>query len=128
MKKFPAIKKLKEAVIEAIETRGYIKGLDGRRLRTRSPHSALNLLLQSAGALLMKRALIECDILAKEVNLDYEFVLNIHDEWQAEVAEKDAKKFSELSEKAILLAGEYFKFRIRTDGEAKIGKNWKETH
>jgi len=128
MKKFPAIKKLKEAVVSAVESKGFIKGLDGRKMRTRSPHSALNLLLQGAGALVMKRALIECNRLTTAAKLDYRFVLNIHDEWQAEVSNKDAEAFAAISVKAIQLAGEYFKFRIPLDGEAKIGKNWKETH
>lgn len=128
MKKFPAIKKLKEAVENAVETKGCLKGLDGRRMRTRSPHSALNLLLQGAGALVMKRALIECDRLATKAGLDYEFVLNVHDEWQAEVSKNDADAFAALSIKAIQKAGKYFNFRIPLDGDAKIGINWKETH
>ena len=38
--------------------RKYLKGLDGRHLHVRSLHSALNLLLQSAGALLCKKWIV----------------------------------------------------------------------
>lgn len=59
MSKTPAIKRLTNAVAEAVSTRGTLRGLDGRPLPCRSAHSALNLLLQSAGAVIMKQALIE---------------------------------------------------------------------
>ena len=40
---------------------GYLKGLDGRQLQVRSAHSALNTLLQGAGAIVMKKALVIID-------------------------------------------------------------------
>ena len=51
----PAYKLLREKTISVSESRGYLYGLDGRRLRIRSPHSSLNLLLQSCGAILCKK-------------------------------------------------------------------------
>src|SRR5574343_81729 len=53
----PALKALKDTVTTLAE-KGTIKGLDGRRLYVRSPHKALNTLLQGAGAILMKQSLI----------------------------------------------------------------------
>lgn len=41
--------------------RKYIKGLDGRRVDLRSPHSALNFLLQGAGAVICKHWMIRCE-------------------------------------------------------------------
>ena len=71
LKATPAIKNLRDAVQNAIvETdrgkivrwkRHYLKGLDGRLLAVRSPHSALNLLLQSAGALICKKWIVETE-------------------------------------------------------------------
>jgi len=128
MKKFPAIKKLKKAVEEAVETRGYIKGLDGRRMRTRSPHSALNLLLQGAGALVMKRWLIEVMLEVDKRGLDCTPVLNVHDEAQFEVRKDQVDEVAKICEDMMLVAGEYFNFRIPIEGESKIGKTWEETH
>jgi len=128
MKNFPAVKKLKEAVMSRVEQFGYLKGLDGRRLRTRSPHSALNLLLQSAGALVMKQwAVLVMDEIAKS-GLDATPVLNIHDEGQFEVREDQAEEFAKICEECMPLAGEAFNFRIKIEGEAKIGNTWEETH
>lgn len=126
MKKFPAIKKLKNQVAGVVERRGYMKGVDGRRLRTRSPHSALNLLLQSSGALLMKRFAIELH--DATAHLDRHFVLNCHDEIQAEVRDDHVEEYSQACLDSFIKAGEYYNFRIPIDGEVKIGENWKETH
>ncbi len=74
----PALKKLKEGVTNAAE-RGWIKSIDGSRIKIRSAHAALNFLLQSAGAIVMKKWLvILCDRADKE-GLDYKAVGNIHE-------------------------------------------------
>ena len=56
----PALRKLRERVAVA-SGRGYVLGLDGRRVAVRSEHAALNTLLQSAGAIVMKKALCLLD-------------------------------------------------------------------
>lgn len=52
----PALKELKAAVEKSWEANGkkYIRGLDGRRLSTRSKHSLINVLFQSGGAIAAK--------------------------------------------------------------------------
>ena len=123
----PALKKLKDTVaIEA--TSGFILGLDKRKLWIRSAHSALNTKLQSAGAILMKRALI---ILHKKLKcgiIQAHYVANVHDEWQIEVEEEDADRVGRMGVEAIKEAGLYYNLRCPTSGEYKIGNTWKETH
>jgi len=123
----PALKILRDKVLVASE-RGYLKGLDGRKLHVRSTHAALNVLLQGGGAIVMKKALALVYKYSKEENLDFKLVLNIHDEWQCEVKEEDSIRFGELSVKAIKDAGDYFNFRCPLDGEYKIGDSWYDTH
>lgn len=127
----PALKNLKAAVAEAAK-RGYLIGLDGRHLHVRSAHAALNTLLQSAGALVMKQALI---ILHDDLTAagyvhgeHYAFVANIHDEFQIEVDEALAETVGQMAADAIRKAGEHFNFRCPLAGEYKIGSNWAETH
>ena len=57
----PALGQLINAVKHKAKTERKLKALDGRILEIRSVHSALNMLLQSAGALLMKRWLVILD-------------------------------------------------------------------
>ncbi len=56
------------------------------------------------------------------------FILNIHDEYQAEVTPEIKDEYKKMAVEAIKKAGEYFGFRCPLDGEAKEGKNWYETH
>tara|TARA_R100000654_G_scaffold2122_7_gene7811 strand:+ start:1979 stop:3772 length:1794 start_codon:yes stop_codon:yes gene_type:complete len=121
----PSFATLKEQVARASE-RGYLKGLDGRKLFVRSEHSALNTLLQGAGAIVMKKALVILDDYIKD--LDAHFVANVHDEWQIEVREDQSEKVGEYGVKAIREAGEYFNLNCPLDGEYNVGKNWSETH
>ena len=132
LKRTPAIAKLKAQVEHVAKTRKYLIGLDGRKLRVRAVYASLNLLLQSAGAILMKQALVILDDkLQKEgltPGIDYEFVANIHDEWQIECDQKYAEFIGKTAVEAIAEAGVFFNFRCPLDGEYKIGKTWAETH
>jgi len=132
LKNVTGLQTLTTKVKETYRRRGYLIGLDGRKLHIRSEHSALNTLLQSAGAVLMKKALVILDEKLKfrglKAGQDYEFVANIHDEFQIEVEEKYAKDVAEESERAIRTAGEFFEFGCPLSATAKIGETWAETH
>ena len=123
----PSFKRLRERVTKA-SAKGYLKGIDGRKIFIRNAHASLNSLLQGGGAIVMKRALIMLDKEATKNNLDYKFVANIHDEWQVEVREDHAKDFGTLAVKAIEDSGDYYNMRCPLDAEYKIGDDWSETH
>ena len=131
MKRFlrntPALARLKEKVQEH-STKGWILGLDGRQLLIRSEHSALNTLLQGAGAILMKKALVIFNNKLKCGIIDAKFCANVHDEWQVEVLEEDAERVGKMGVAAIEEAGVALKLRCPTTGEYHVGNNWKETH
>lgn len=130
LEQLPALKKLTEGVRKAAKDRGFLKGLDGRKLHIRSEHAALNTLLQSAGALVCKRWAVEMDDALIERGWKHrcQVVANIHDEHQYEVDEEIAEEVGKLSVECIKRAGRYFDIRCPLDGEFKIGNNWKETH
>lgn len=123
----PKLQVLKDNVSDA-SARGYLKGLDGRKVYVRSEHAALNTLLQSAGAIVMKKALIILDEYAKLWGIDYEFVGNIHDEFQVEVRESQSHEFGRLAVASIQAAGIQLGLRCPLDGEYKVGNNWADTH
>jgi len=123
----PALADLRDRVGRAAE-RGYVKGLDGRKLWVRSNHSALNTLLQGAGAIVMKQALVTLDDYAQQWDLDYKFVGNVHDEVQSEVVTEQAEKFGWLAVECLKAAGVHFGLRCPLDGEFKVGRTWEETH
>jgi len=123
----PALRTLKERVDRAAE-KGYLKGLDGRKILLRHKHAALNTLLQGGGAIVMKKGLVILDNHIRLNTLDAKFVANIHDEWQIQVQESQADFLGRLGVQAIEKAGEYFNMRCPLTGEYKIGDSWYETH
>ena len=123
----PALEALRTKVSRHAE-KGWLTGLDGRHLQVRSAHAALNTLLQGAGAIVMKKALVLLDRKIKAMNLDAKFVANVHDEWQIEVAEEDAEMVAAMGVQSIRQAGEKFKLICPLDGEANIGYTWGDTH
>jgi len=123
----PALADLRDRVSRAAK-RGWLRGLDGRRIAIRSPHAALNTLLQGAGAIVMKQALVNLDRMARGQHLDFMFVGNIHDEIQTEVLEAQAVQFGKVSVFAMAKAGLDFKLNVPLVGQYKIGNSWQETH
>jgi DNA polymerase I-like protein with 3'-5' exonuclease and polymerase domains len=123
----PALRTLRERVGVA-SGRGYVLGLDGRRVAVRSEHAALNTLLQSAGAIVMKKALCLLDEYATMYGIDYKFIGNIHDEIQTEVSEKDADWFGKLAASCVEAAGLHFKLNCPLAGDYQIGTDWSQTH
>ena len=116
------------ADVEKQAMKGNIEGLDGRRLMIRSSHAALNTLLQSAGAIVMKKALTLLDEYAKLWGIKYRFVGNIHDEIQTEVEIGKENIFGGLAVSCIQAAGIHFNLNCPLDGEYKVGKSWASTH
>ena len=106
----------------------YLKGLSGRRLFVRSPHSALNLILQSAGAYYMKYVLVELDKRLQARDIDYKHVGNIHDEFQMEVRDDHVDEVMKLTEQTFEDVGYQMGLRIKMAGEAQKGSSWAETH
>ena len=126
-KNLPALKKLKDRVQQA-SNRGFLKGIDGRKIYVRSQHSALNTLLQGCGAIVMKQAMINLHELIKLNTVDAKFVANIHDEWQLQVKESQADYIGRLGVESIEKVTEQFNMRCDLTGQYKIGGNWSETH
>lgn len=132
LRKTPALKSLREAVEFAAEQRGSLVGLDGRILPIRAQHAALNMLLQSAGALVMKQATILTMRYLTELGYasgrEFSLVAHVHDEMQFECQADKAEAVGKAAVQAIRDAGKAFKFRCPLDGAFKIGNNWAETH
>lgn len=129
--KIPALKKIQDGVGHRLKTQTYLTGIDGRKLNIRSKHSALNTLLQSAGAIAMKEA--TC-ILHRKIRSqgwgpsDVQQVGHIHDEIQLQVRTDISDELGRMAVRSIIEAGEALGFRCPLDGEYKVGSNWAETH
>jgi DNA polymerase I-like protein with 3'-5' exonuclease and polymerase domains len=127
LKGTPALQRLRDKV-STYASKGYVPGLDGRKIWVRSEHAALNSLLQGAGAIVMKKALVILDEKFKKNKIDAKFVVNAHDEFQIECSADIADTVGKAAVQSIKEAGLAYNLRCPLDGEYKVGKNWKETH
>ena len=123
----PALAKLLERVSKQA-AKGWVPGLDGRRIWVRSEHAALNSLLQGAGAIVMKKALVLFDNKVRANKWAVKYVANVHDEAQLECPKDIAEEVGKAFKQSIIEAGEHYNLRCPLDGEYKIGNNWRETH
>ena len=126
----PALKQLRDNVIISVRNKKYLLGLDKRKLIPRSEHSSLNLLIQSCGALILKRAtvILHNKLKEKNYNDDVQMVAHIHDELQLQCKSSIADAVGKIARQSIIDAGVYFNLRCPLDAAYKIGNNWAETH
>ena len=136
---FAAIPKLEKFIssVKRAAGRGWLKGLDGRKLILRKDDSGRiqrnkgpNTLLQSGATIVMKKS---CILLWSDIvknNIHAHKVLDMHDEGQSEVwnEEDNINRYCELAVDSIVKAGQHFNLNIPLDGEAKVGMNMAETH
>ena len=123
----PALSRLMEKV-KKVAAKGYVPGLDGRRILVRSEHAALNSLLQGCGAIIAKQWCIEAHKEFKRQGLSVQQVAFVHDEIQIEAQRSHAETVASIMVASARTAGEVLGFRCPVDAEAKIGNNWFDTH
>ena len=112
-----------------------ILGLDRRVVYVRSPHSALNTLLQSAGALICKKWVCLVEENMRKAGYkhgwdgDFAMMAWVHDETQIACRTKEiAEDCVRIAQESMRQTQEFFKFNCQLDTEGKIGTNWFDCH
>jgi DNA polymerase I-like protein with 3'-5' exonuclease and polymerase domains len=126
-KNTPKLKELMEKV-NRLASKGYVPGLDGRRILVRSEHAALNTLLQGCGGTIAGQWVVEANKELRRRHLNALQVAFVHDEIQMESPADVAEEVAEVMVQTAAKAGDVLGFRVPVDAEAKIGHNWYETH
>lgn len=115
--------------------KGYLEGLDGRLLYVRSPHSALNLLLQSDGALIAKAWRIIWHQMMEDAGYelgwygDYVGMAWVHDENQAACRDEELAHIAgQYFLEAALASGQHFGYAAPVEADYKVGNSWAECH
>ena len=120
----PGLKELLEGVHKASE-RGYVRGLDNRRILVDSRHKSLNYLIQGSSAIIAKRWMVLANQHLPENASQLAFV---HDELQYECNPCDVGYMRGCLESTAIQAGEYYKLRCPIAAEAKAGGTWADVH
>mgnify|MGYP003134755006 CR=1 FL=1 len=120
----PGLKDLLEAVRKASE-RGYVRGLDNRRILVDKGHKSLNYLLQGSSAILAKRWMV---LASENLPPSARQLAFVHDELQFEVKQKEVDDLKFLLELTAVQAGEHYKMRCPVAAESKSGNTWADVH
>ena len=135
LKGLPALKNLIDWCKEQAKENGYIVGLDGRLVHCRSEHSALNTLLQSAGALICKLWCVAVDHMMKEKGHthgwegQYAYNAWVHDEIQVACKGRDiAEILGQTCKEAMTFVEKYFEYLCPLGADYGVGNSWLETH
>lgn len=118
-------------LVNAVQKRaesGVISGIDGRPIRIRKPHAALNYLLQSCGAVLCKMWVVRMNELLREAGVDYTPLAFVHDEVQLAVNPEQVDMAKTLIPLAMKDVEHSVNFRTSLDCEVKVGNTWGDTH
>jgi len=120
----PGLKELLAAVHKASE-RGYVRGLDGRRILVDSRHKSLNYLIQGSSAIIAKKWMV---LAYERLPADTHQLAFVHDELQYETKKENIDELKNTLEDSARQAGEYYKLRTPIAAESKSGANWAEVH
>lgn len=127
LESIPSYAVLLESLQSDVRSKGYIKGLDSRRIYVPDPHYALAGLLQADESVIMKRAYW---FWSQKVKPEWgtHMVQWSHDEWQVEVNEDYAEDLGNLMVQSFKETQAFYNMDVDLDGEYKIGMSWEETH
>ena len=121
------LKELLEAVHSASE-RGYVLGLDKRKILVDKKHKSLNYLLQGSAAIVAKKWMVITHDHIKEMGLRCNQLAFIHDELQFESEPEHVDDLKSILVLSAAEAGEYYNMRVPVGAEAKDGMTWADTH
>lgn len=130
----PALDKVISDTAVFAKQQGYIYSLDGRKTYVKSPHKALNCLLQSSGSILVKKwmTLFYEDFLQHLGPPGWDGVWTpcsfSHDDVILAARNDYVDKVKKILLDNLTIAGEQMELNIQIDGEAKVGTTWKEVH
>lgn len=123
----PALKRVYDMADNAYE-RGFMEGLDGRKVQIPSRHKSLAMYLQAGEAVIIKKAYVLSYLEIQKRGLDAKFVACVHDEYQLDCHKDCAEKAGKIIVESIKKAGEYFNLKCPLDGEYGIGLSWADSH
>lgn len=127
LKGLPKYAILIDRVSKAAE-RGWIRGIDGRKIFIRHKHAALNSLLQSAGSIMVKKAMVHWAEALTKQGIPFKLVGTFHDEVQAECPPEYADVVGQQFCDSMRIVGQQLNMRCELAGEYKVGKSWRDCH
>jgi DNA polymerase I-like protein with 3'-5' exonuclease and polymerase domains len=128
----PGLRRLRANLSTEHRRRGWLEGLDGRRVPTEADYKALNRIVTASEAIICKRWLVDvhaelCTRFRYGPDGDAYLALWVHDELVVCCRPTIAEQVGELLVRHARKAGAYYGFRVPLDAEFKIGRDWAGT-
>jgi len=128
----PGLRALRAKLSGEHRRRGWVEGLDGRRVPTEADYKALNRIVTAAEAIICKRWLLAvraelCTRFHYGPDGDVYIALWIHDELVACCRPGIAEQVGEILVRHAREAGAPYGFRVPLEAEFKIGRDWAGT-
>ncbi len=124
----PALAHFRQEVIPEAARRGYMMGMDGRKIWVPSEHLAMGAYLQGFEAVIMKHAMkIYHDVLESK-GIPFQQVVYVHDELQTECPPEHAEEVGKTMAWAIEEAGRRLGSKSPLAGKHSVGNSWATTH
>ena len=128
IKNIPNLEKLNYKVMDVAKLNGWIPGLDGRKVYTEEPYKALNYLIQSAEAIMMKNTIVQINQAFEDNGIEAKQLLMYHDECSWEIDPANAKRAEDIIRHCFHEAPKKFGVDIMEAGDVKVGKDYYEVH
>jgi DNA polymerase I-like protein with 3'-5' exonuclease and polymerase domains len=128
----PGLRTLRAKLSTEHRRRGWVEGLDGRRIPTEADYKALNRIVTASEAIICKRWLLGvhaelCERFRYGPDGDAYLALWIHDELVVCCRPAIADQVGEILVRHAREAGGHYGFRVPLDAEFKIGRDWAGT-
>ncbi|MGL4293909.1 MAG: DNA polymerase I [Bacteroidales bacterium] len=134
---YPAVKEYMDQSIEKARQQGYVETLFGRKrmlpdinsrnsvVRSYAERNAINAPIQGSAADIIKVAMINIDRRFKEEKLEAKMILQVHDELNFNVPEKEREIVKQIVVEEMENA---YQMRVPLIAECGYGNNWLEAH
>ena len=125
----PGLQRLRERLEEGSRRKGWLPGLDGRRVPVRALYTTLNFLVTSSEAIICKRWLVN---VYDELNQKFRYgwtgdvviTLWVHDEIVCCCRPEIADQVGEIMVRHAKEPAEFYNFKVPLEADYKIGKSW----
>ncbi|MEE8385628.1 MAG: DNA polymerase [Dehalococcoidia bacterium] len=119
---------LLEQKLDDVSDRGWLRTLNGQRVPVPSRHLSIAILLQAFEACIMKRAMRIAARYLRHPDLDCEWMLWVHDEFQVECPPEQADHVGDIMVESMRRAGEELECLVVIDAGYQVGDTWADTH
>ena len=132
LERMTGIKELIKDCAKQSKDKGTITAIDGRELYSRSPHSALNLLLQGSAGVIAKQWAVNFHKLAADAGLQYHTdwyqSAFVHDEYQCPCIKGKEDILGKAMVDGCLMIQSQFDMNLKIQADYAFGESWADTH